>query len=68
MAFKVINGLRQSEKVDAIILLSHNGMDVDLKLATRVTGIITERGIVDANEDSILGLFPEQQAGSSLER
>ncbi len=36
---KVINGLRQSEKVDAIILLSHNGMDVDLKLATRVTGI-----------------------------
>jgi S-sulfosulfanyl-L-cysteine sulfohydrolase len=25
--------------VDAVILLSHNGMDVDLKLASRVTGI-----------------------------
>src|SRR4029453_11230735 len=24
---------------DAVILLSHNGMDVDLKLASRVTGI-----------------------------
>ena len=27
------------DKVDAVFLLSHNGMDVDLKLATRVTGI-----------------------------
>jgi sulfur-oxidizing protein SoxB len=36
---KVANGLRQQDKVDAVILLSHNGMDVDLKLASRVTGI-----------------------------
>src|SRR6185312_13449533 len=36
---KVVDGLRQSQKVDAVILLSHNGMDVDLKLAGRVTGI-----------------------------
>ena len=36
---KVIDGLRQTDKVDAVILLSHNGMDVDLKLASRVTGI-----------------------------
>jgi sulfur-oxidizing protein SoxB len=36
---KVVDGLRQNEKVDAVILLSHNGMDVDLKLAGRVTGI-----------------------------
>jgi sulfur-oxidizing protein SoxB len=36
---KVIDGLRQNDKVDAVILLSHNGMDVDLKLAGRVTGI-----------------------------
>ena len=36
---KVVDGLRQSDKVDAVILLSHNGMDVDLKLASRVTGI-----------------------------
>ncbi len=36
---KVVDGLRQQDKVDALILLSHNGMDVDLKLASRVTGI-----------------------------
>ncbi len=36
---KVVDGLRQQDKVDAVLLLSHNGMDVDLKLAGRVTGI-----------------------------
>jgi S-sulfosulfanyl-L-cysteine sulfohydrolase len=36
---KVVDGLRQNDKVDAVILLSHNGMDADLKLASRVTGI-----------------------------
>ncbi|MFZ1923305.1 MAG: thiosulfohydrolase SoxB [Xanthobacteraceae bacterium] len=36
---KVVDGLRQRDKADAVILLSHNGMDVDLKLASRVTGI-----------------------------
>jgi sulfur-oxidizing protein SoxB len=36
---KVIDRLRNMEKVDAVLLLSHNGMDVDLKLAGRVTGI-----------------------------
>ncbi|MGC2125205.1 MAG: thiosulfohydrolase SoxB [Xanthobacteraceae bacterium] len=36
---KVVDGLRQRDKVDAVLLLSHNGMDVDLKLASRVSGI-----------------------------
>ncbi len=36
---KVVDGLRQRDKVDAVVLLSHNGMDVDLKLASRVSGI-----------------------------
>ncbi len=36
---KLVDTLRGTEKVDAVILLSHNGMDVDLKLASRVTGI-----------------------------
>jgi sulfur-oxidizing protein SoxB len=36
---KLVSGLRSSDKVDAVVLLSHNGMDVDLKLASRVTGI-----------------------------
>jgi sulfur-oxidizing protein SoxB len=36
---RLVDGLRNTEKVDAILLLSHNGMDVDLKLASRVAGI-----------------------------
>jgi sulfur-oxidizing protein SoxB len=36
---KHVDALRGNDKVDAVILLSHNGMDVDLKLASRVTGI-----------------------------
>ncbi len=36
---KLVDSLRGNDKVDAVILLSHNGMDVDLKLASRVTGI-----------------------------
>src|SRR4029077_5041803 len=36
---KVVDGLRNNDKADAVLLLSHNGMDVDLKLASRVTGI-----------------------------
>ena len=35
----LVDNLREKEKVDAVLLLSHNGMDVDLKLASRVTGI-----------------------------
>jgi len=36
---KLVNELRGNDKVDAVVLLSHNGMDVDLKLASRVSGI-----------------------------
>jgi S-sulfosulfanyl-L-cysteine sulfohydrolase len=36
---KLVNTLRGNDKVDAVVLLSHNGMDVDLKLASRVSGI-----------------------------
>jgi sulfur-oxidizing protein SoxB len=36
---KLVDTHRNSDKVDAVVLLSHNGMDVDLKLASRVTGI-----------------------------
>ena len=36
---KLVDRLREQDKVDAVILLSHNGMDVDLKLAGQVTGI-----------------------------
>lgn len=36
---KVVDTVRQMEQADAVVLLSHNGMDVDLKLASRVRGI-----------------------------
>jgi S-sulfosulfanyl-L-cysteine sulfohydrolase len=36
---KLVDELRGTDHADAVVLLSHNGMDVDLKLASRVTGI-----------------------------
>lgn len=36
---KTVDDIRQQQSADAIILLSHNGMDVDIKLAARVSGI-----------------------------
>ena len=36
---KLVDSLRNGDEVDAVVLLSHNGMDVDLKLAGRVRGI-----------------------------
>ncbi|MBV9461102.1 MAG: thiosulfohydrolase SoxB [Bradyrhizobium sp.] len=36
---KLVTMHRDHDKVDGIVLLSHNGMDVDLKLASRVSGI-----------------------------
>jgi sulfur-oxidizing protein SoxB len=35
----LVEQIRKTERADVIILLSHNGMDVDLKLASRVAGI-----------------------------
>ena len=36
---KVVDKVRGTERADAVVLLSHNGMDVDLKLGSRVRGI-----------------------------
>ncbi|WP_287438583.1 thiosulfohydrolase SoxB [Reinekea sp.] len=36
---ELVDQIRSTEKPDAVVLLSHNGMDVDLKLAADVTGI-----------------------------
>jgi len=35
----LVDKIRKTEQADVVILLSHNGMDVDLKLASRVVGI-----------------------------
>jgi len=36
---EMVDQVRDVEKPDSVILLSHNGMDVDLKMASRVRGI-----------------------------
>ncbi|MCW9006036.1 MAG: thiosulfohydrolase SoxB [Gammaproteobacteria bacterium] len=36
---KIVDKIRDTEKPDIVVVLSHNGMDVDLKMASRVTGI-----------------------------
>jgi S-sulfosulfanyl-L-cysteine sulfohydrolase len=36
---KLVTEVREKHGAQAVVLLSHNGMDVDLKLATRVRGI-----------------------------
>src|SRR3954468_22708716 len=36
---KLVDTLRERDKVDSVVLLSHNGMAVDWKLAARVSGI-----------------------------
>src|SRR5215470_12621561 len=36
---KLVTRLREVDGVDAVLLLSHNGMDADLKLASSVSGI-----------------------------
>ncbi len=35
----LVDKVRGEEKPDVVVVLSHNGMDVDLKMASRVTGI-----------------------------
>ena len=36
---EMVKEIREEEKPDAIVLLSHNGMDVDIKMAQRVPGL-----------------------------
>jgi len=36
---QIVDALREHEKPDAVVVVSHNGMDVDLKMASRVRGV-----------------------------
>jgi sulfur-oxidizing protein SoxB len=36
---ELVADIRANEKPDAVILVSHNGMDVDIKMASRISGI-----------------------------
>ncbi|SEH08506.1 thiosulfohydrolase SoxB family protein [Candidatus Venteria ishoeyi] len=35
----IVNQMREQEKADVVVVLSHNGMDVELKMASHITGI-----------------------------
>jgi sulfur-oxidizing protein SoxB len=58
---EVVNQVRDEESPDAVILLSHNGMDVDLKMASRVRGIDAIFG--GHTHDGVPGAIPVENSG-----
>ena len=57
----MVHQVRDEEDPDAVILLSHNGMDVDLKLASRVRGIDAIFG--GHTHDGVPGAIPVDNPG-----
>ena len=59
---KIVDQARTADKADAVVLLSHNGMDVDLKVASRVRGIDVILG--GHTHDAVPQPVPVKNAGS----
>ena len=57
----LIDDVRKTERPDAVVLLSHNGMDVDLKMASIVSGIDVILG--GHTHDGVPGAIPVSNAG-----
>ena len=57
----LVDEIRANEAPDAVLLLSHNGMDVDLKLASRVRGIDAIFG--GHTHDGMPGAIPVSNPG-----
>ena len=61
---KMIQGLRWLKKYDSVLLTPPDSPAInygfDVTPSRLIQGLITERGITDAEEASILQLFPEQ--------
>jgi sulfur-oxidizing protein SoxB len=57
----VVDQARDEEKPDGLIVISHNGMDVDLKMAARVSGIDAIFG--GHTHDGVPGAIPVSNPG-----
>ncbi len=57
----VVDDVRENEKPDVVVVISHNGMDVDLKMASRVSGIDAIFG--GHTHDGVPGAIPVKNKG-----
>lgn len=60
---QIISGIRQRRDAEVIVLLSHNGMDVDLKLASRIQGLDFILG--GHTHDAVPRALPVQNPGGT---
>jgi sulfur-oxidizing protein SoxB len=58
---QIVDEIRAKEKPDVVVVISHNGMDVDLKMASRVTGVDFILG--GHTHDAVPGAMPVKNAG-----